>query len=103
MILKIYTVYDEKAKAYLQPFFQVNDDMAIRILESSLIEGKSNFAVHPQDYTLYSLGEFDDNTSKIVYEKALVLGLIELKARLEKHEISNEAPVLSGATGKNSA
>lgn len=103
MKLNIYTVYDEKATAYLQPFFQPNDAMAIRIMENTLMNAESMFANHPEDYTLYKIGEFDDNDAKIDFEKTLVLGLLELKARLTANEISNEAPILPGAKSSNSA
>ena len=65
MIHHIFTVFDSKAAAYLQPFYAHTKGVAIRQF-SDAINGdpNHNFARHPEDFTLFDLGEYDDNTAK---------------------------------------
>lgn len=83
MIQRIYTIYDEKAKAYLLPFFQANEELAIRNLSDCLKNQDHAFTKNPADYTLYYLGIFDDTTAEIEVAHELITTLLELKARIE--------------------
>lgn len=65
MILKVYTLYDAKAGAYLTPFFLPNDQMAIRQF-ASIIGGESLIGQFPQDYTLYGIGEYNDALGELL-------------------------------------
>lgn len=65
MIVQIYSVYDKKAAAYLQPFFIQNEGMAIRAVTEVVQEEGHAFNKHAQDYALYQLGTYDDSTGKI--------------------------------------
>ncbi len=64
MILKVYTVYDTKAEAYIQPFFSPTKGLALRSFQEALIDEKSNISKYPEDFTLFELGEFDQETAK---------------------------------------
>jgi len=64
MILKVYTVYDSKAEAYLQPFFSQSKGVAIRSFQEAVRDEKSNISKYPEDFTLFELGEYDDANSK---------------------------------------
>jgi len=78
MIQFIYSVHDSKALAYLPPFFMHNKNMAIRSFQDAVQDDGSSFHRHPEDYSLWELGEFDDNTGEIIYHtphKALGTGL----------------------------
>ena len=66
MEMQVVAVYDEKAKAYLPPFFQPNDAMAVRIFTDCVNDENGHpFSIHPEDYTLYKIGTFDDATGTI--------------------------------------
>nr|UXQ88035.1 MAG: nonstructural protein [Microvirus sp.] len=64
-ILKIFTVYDHKAKAHLPPFFLPQDGMAERTFSDCCNNPEHQFGAHPEDYTLMSIGEFDESTAII--------------------------------------
>lgn len=66
MIHNIFTIYDEKAAAYLPPFFLPTDGMAIRTFSSCINSPDHQFGAHPQDYTLFKLGQYDDNTAELI-------------------------------------
>lgn len=65
MKIKIYTVRDSKAGAYLQPFFMTNDALVMRTLANCRNEEGHAFNVNPEDYDCFSIGDFDDNTGEI--------------------------------------
>lgn len=64
MILKIYTVFDSKAEAYIQPFFSTTKGLALRSFQEALSDSNTNISKYPEDFTLFELGEFDQQTSK---------------------------------------
>lgn len=64
--MKIFSILDVKAKAYLQPVFFANRDVAIRSCQSMLKSKDNQFVEYPEDYSLYELGEFDSMTGVII-------------------------------------
>lgn len=71
MKLKIFTVYDDKAKAYLPPFFLPEHGMARRVFGDCCNDAQHQFGKHPADYTLFYAGEFDQNSGQFVIEGTL--------------------------------
>lgn len=65
MIQKMFAVRDSKALAFLQPFFSTANGSALRALSDAVNDGKSTLAMHPEDYILYEVGSFDDQTGEI--------------------------------------
>ena len=64
MIHRIFTVYDEKAEAYLPPFYFQAVGQAIRAFSDSANDPNHQFNKHPSDYTIFELGHFDDQDAK---------------------------------------
>jgi len=60
MKLEIFSVYDSKAAAFLPPFFMANGAVACRSFQEACNQPDSQFYKHPEDYTLFSLGHFED-------------------------------------------
>lgn len=61
MIQKLYTVYDEKAEAFLPPFFVPQHGLALRAFKDCVNSKDHQFGKHPADYTLFYLGDWDDS------------------------------------------
>lgn len=61
--LQIFTVNDVKAGAYMTPFFSRNRNTAIRDLQTAVNDPEHMFHKHPEDYTLFWLGEFTLETA----------------------------------------
>lgn len=70
MKLKIFTAYDSKVEAYLQPFFMRSTGEAIRAWTELANNSEHLFSKHPADYTLYEIGEYDDTTGHVVPHQA---------------------------------
>lgn len=62
MIMQIFSVLDKAASAFLPPFYSRTKGEALRSFGDALTDEKHAFTTHPDDYVLYRLGEFDDNS-----------------------------------------
>lgn len=60
MMLKVFSVYDKAAGAFLQPFFAPTSGLAIRSVADAVSDTAHQFNRHAGDYTLFILGEFND-------------------------------------------
>lgn len=58
--MKILSVYDSKAEAYLPPFTSQTNATAIRSFEGAVQQENSQFRMHATDYTLFCIGDFDE-------------------------------------------
>lgn len=75
MKLKMYTVYDSKAEAYKTPFFMQTKGLALRSWEDTVNDQQTTFYKHPGDFTLFEVGEYDDQTGEVVnWETKISLG-----------------------------
>lgn len=58
--LKVFAVYDSKVEAFLQPFIMQTKGQAVRAFTDSCNDPQSNFWKHPEDFTLFELGSWDE-------------------------------------------
>jgi hypothetical protein len=92
MIHKIFSIYDQKARAYLPPFYMHQTEMAIRVFSDCINSDNHQFAKHPADYTLFELGTFDDEHAKLdTYEAPT---LLNNGIELVRAERDNEQQIL---------
>jgi len=64
MILKMYSIRDSKAEVYNTPFYQRSHGEAERAFTQLVGDDKSTVSKFPEDYDLYYLGTWDDQTGK---------------------------------------
>lgn len=60
MNYKVFAIYDSKSKAFSQPFYAINEEVAIRNFASAIADPKTELNKHPEDFSLHLLGTFDD-------------------------------------------
>lgn len=65
MITKMYTIHDIKAETFMVPFFQQNDETAKRLMTHSANNPEHFVGKNPADYTLFYIGEYEDNSGAI--------------------------------------
>lgn len=61
---KIFSIRDSKGEVYGLPFFQKTAGEAERNFRSLVNDSKSTPSQYPEDFDLYYLGEYDDQTGK---------------------------------------
>lgn len=64
MKTEVLSVYDSKARAFVQPWFAVNLAVAARSFADAVNDPTQVVYRNPEDFTLYHLGSFDDNTGR---------------------------------------
>lgn len=69
MIYNVFSVYDEKADAFLPPFILPNANMAKRVFADCVNSDTHQFGLNPLDYTLYELGQFDDSNGQFMLQR----------------------------------
>ena len=65
MKLQAYTIYDVASGTYMRPFFSQADGQAIRGFKDISLDENHEVGKHPEDYTLYQVGTFNDTTGKL--------------------------------------
>lgn len=84
MITKMFTVYDSKADLYLSPFSFKTPAEALRGFTETANDPASSIGKHPEDYILFEIGTYDDQTGQYVCidHKSLGKALDYVKAPL---------------------
>lgn len=62
MHILVYSFYDSKTGLFSQPFYSVRREAAMRAAIDWCRDPQSSMFPHLEDYTLFELGLFDDNT-----------------------------------------
>lgn len=65
MIFKIFSVYDSKVEVYSSPFFVPTKAAAIRSFNDIVNDSTSVYYAHPEDYTLFEIGSWNDATAEV--------------------------------------
>jgi len=82
--MKIYTIRDQVAGFFIQPYTAPNDGVAKRMF----IAGLSDSFPHRADYSLHCIGEFDDDTGQLTAsEPHLVLAGLSVDSSLDPRSI----------------
>lgn len=83
MLHKIVVLYDAKAEAFHKPVFAVSDAVALRSFSDACKESNTDFAKYPEDFSIFSLGEYNDATATFDIRQA-PLELAKALAFVEK-------------------
>lgn len=73
MIHVLVSVYDIKADFYSPPLCCKTVNEGLRIFQDACSTPGSTLSAHPEDYKLYRLGTFDDNSGRIAPTEPLFL------------------------------
>lgn len=64
MLLRAYSIFDNKALTYHQPFFAATDAAAVRMLRDLVDDSNTSVGRHPGDYALFLVGEWNDQNGQ---------------------------------------
>lgn len=92
MKLNTYTIYDTASGAYSRPFFAKSDGEAQRSFQDIANDKEHPIGAHPEDYSLFRIGIFDDQNAKIISENPECLSTALEMVALAKNKPS--APTL---------
>ena len=79
MITMVFSIYDNKASAFASPFLQANEEMALRGIRTVISsQPEQMMSQYPEDFELYYLGTFDDQSGEFVGQTPKSIGNIKL-------------------------
>lgn len=87
---KIFAIYDNKAEAFMQPFYATTVGLALRIFADNVANPESIMHKNPNDFVIYEIGSFDDSTGEVANrEQNINLGMaIDYHPQNELKEVS---------------
>lgn len=89
MEMKVFSIYDVKAGAYINPFFLPTEGMAVRTFMDCCNDVNHNFGQHPEDYSLFKIAVFD-NTKGTFLDIGPEIVLNGLEAVHQANEVNDE-------------
>jgi len=94
MIQQVMALYDSKARCYAAPFFVAHTDVALRVFAQVANDPANQISHAPQDFTLFHLGTYDDNTGVIQpFTQQVNMGLA---SQFRKTVVLNEDKLFQG-------
>lgn len=69
----VYTVLDCKAASYSRPLVEDSDASAVRMIASVIRDGDNMMSRYPGDYSLWCIGEWDDQSGELTAHKPLLV------------------------------
>lgn len=66
MVLKVFSVRDQKAEAFMSPFCTTTAGVAVRHFTSMCQDKGSQIGQFPEDFALFMLGEYDDSKGSFI-------------------------------------
>lgn len=84
---KLYSLKDTKLGKFGMPFVAPNDEIAKRMLHSTVNAGETTVAEYPEDFQLYLLGSYNDDTGELTSELKFIANATEFSNK--KGEVSN--------------
>lgn len=86
MIINMYAVYDQKAQAFMSPFQNTNDGMAIRSFIQACMNPEVPFSQYPMDYTLFRIGTYNDEKATFENEEPKAMQLLGATDAIRMHK-----------------
>ncbi len=95
--LNIYSIYDTAAGLYSRPFFDQADASSMRAFQDLVMDAEHPVGKHPEDYSLFRIGLFDDNTGQLSNEanSCLATALETIAAGRKKDDGRSELKLAS--------
>lgn len=63
--LEMFAIYDKAVGSYMRPFFHMTKGSCLRQLMDDLKDPNSPVAAHPEDYTVFHLGTWNDENADL--------------------------------------
>jgi len=64
-----YSIKDAKANTFGTPYFALNDQVAVRSFKQAANDENTTINKNPEDFNLYRVGKFDDQSGEFTPEK----------------------------------
>ena len=76
--MKLYSIRDNATEAHMRPWPAQTDGQALRMIVDALMDPKEDIAKHPEDYSLWCHGTFNESTGEIDVENKCLARCVDL-------------------------
>lgn len=77
--MKLFGIYDRAIQSFTgAPFTQPTNAAALRVIKQEASREGSQLATNPEDFELYELGTYNEQTGEITPQKQLVVRIQDL-------------------------
>lgn len=83
---RVFAAFDGKLKVFLTPFTYLHLGQATRAWEEICNDPQSLMGKHPADFSLYEIGNFDDDTGLVTPHSPLQLVATALEVKRKPQE-----------------
>ncbi len=91
MKLNSYIIFDSAPCVYHPPIFMQSDAEAMRFFDDQCVRAESPIAAHPEHYTLFRNGTFDQQTGKLAAETPTSLATATARVAAQQTIIKDPA------------
>jgi hypothetical protein len=88
---KLYTLYDCKSETYAAPILHRARGEALRAFSDGINSPGHTLNKYPEDFTLFEIGEWDDQTGEIKLYDARVTVANAIDLKIEELPLKSEA------------
>lgn len=89
MKFNIYSIYDVKAGAYVRPIYMRSDEEMMASVFETAKDQNSGFYKHPDDYTVFLLGTFDEENAEIDFHGPKSIStVLDIRAYMQRKHLS---------------
>ena len=100
MKLNAYSIYDTASGVYMRPFFTSADGQAMRSFKDISTDASHEIGKHPEDYSLWRIGLFDDNKGTLTPENpeclATALEMVSESRQIDRQKMDDLNASLDG-------
>lgn len=90
MKVNLYSCFDTKAKAFNQPFFFQNNELALRAFANVINDSSHPMGKNPEDFSLYVIGHFDDSNGELVDQEPELVAIGQQVLKTSIAEITKD-------------
>ncbi len=99
MRVNIYSIFDTATAVYSPPFYQKSDGEALRTFQDIAKNPETDIGKHPEDYSMFRLGTFDNNKAKYhIEDKECLCTALEILATVKRDQMEPDLPLGNGGT-----
>jgi hypothetical protein len=92
MIVKAYSFLDQKLGLFSMPFFCHMEGQAVRTASELAADTSTTIGRHPEDFSLYLVGEFNDNTGILtVVGPTAITNIVSLLPKIQRGIFETES------------
>jgi hypothetical protein len=101
MQFNVYGIFDTASGIYDRPFVMQSDGQALRAFGDIAVDAEHPIGKHPEDFSLFRLGTFNDNTGELTCTgKECLATALEMVAASRKVD-GRQLKIFDEAVGEN--